>query len=166
MDRGNSNITVDTSFLARDARFRHEKPYSMRYPPEIDILQSNLIQDAKSVQLEDMRHHIGTLEFEQCGFRVMSLVSSMAYSDFEDEDKVTRIYREEIASTLGESLQATHVHVLDHVVCRPFDLLYIRDSQGVTDTIGHVGSPSSCVFSHLYGQRLGPRTTNELGPYG
>ena len=138
----------------------------MRYPPEIDILQSNLVQDARSVQLEDMRHHIGTLEFEQCGFRIMSLVSSMAYSDFEDEDKITRIYREEIASTLSENLQATHVHVLDHVVCGPFDLLYIPDSQGVTDTLGHVDPPSSCVFSHLHGRRLGPRTTNELGPHG
>ena len=110
------SLAISTNFLARDARFDDEKPYSMRYPPETDIPQSNFIQDKQQVRLRDMRQYMDKLSFDDCGFQVMDLQSSMSYQDFKDENKVKTVYREEIAANLKSLLGATHVLVLDHVV--------------------------------------------------
>lgn len=110
------SLTADTHFLARHPIFGEEKPYSMRYPPETDIPQSNFMRDKRPLRLANMRQHQDKLNFREVGFGVMSLESEMSYEDFEDDEKLRTIYREEIAIHLKKMLGAAHVLVLDHVV--------------------------------------------------
>lgn len=120
------SLLIKTHFLARNACFNVEKPYSMRYPPETDIPQSNFVQISQQVRLRDMRQYKDQLNFEDCGFQFMDLQSSMSYKDFEDKTKLKTVYREEIAVNLKKVLGATHVLILDNVVFRLSSLVFDR----------------------------------------
>lgn len=71
-------LVADTCFLARHPIFDDEKPYSMRYPPETKIPQSNFVRDKRTLRLANMRQHQDSLNFHDVGFGVTSLESKMS----------------------------------------------------------------------------------------
>jgi len=58
-------------FLARDPRYQHEKPYTLRYAPspEDDFPQSNIERIEHELRFHDLRSY-PDLKYEQCGFTI------------------------------------------------------------------------------------------------
>ena len=109
-------LEADLYFLARNPRYNHEKPYSMRYPPHISIDQSNILHERHTISIHNMRPHLEDLDFNECGFGLMSLESQMSYEDFKDQSKIHTVYLEELKQALKKDLGASHVYISDHVV--------------------------------------------------
>jgi hypothetical protein len=103
-------------FLARDKLFEIEKPYSLRFPPDGDLPQSNIKREKFRVVMNDMRKgEPPTLE--QNGFQIMDMESAMHYPDFDDEERIKSLYLPEVEAALLKELGARHVHVMDFAVC-------------------------------------------------
>ncbi|PMD20216.1 hypothetical protein NA56DRAFT_671594 [Hyaloscypha hepaticicola] len=116
-----NSVEASMHFLARDKLFEIEKPYSLRFPPDGDLPQSNIKRGKFKVVINDMRRgELPTLE--QNGFQIMDMESSMHYSDFEDEEQIKSLYLPEVEAALLKELNGRHVHVIDFAVRR-------RDSQ-------------------------------------
>jgi len=105
-------------FLARDPLYKSEKPYSLRFTPE-SISQTNLKPVKRTVRVVDLREESAAkkLDFESCGFGVVSMKSALAYDDFFKKDMVKSVYYLEIGQMLKTLFKASHVYILDHVVC-------------------------------------------------
>ena len=102
-------------FLARDKLFEIEKPYSLRFPPDGDLPQSNIKREKFKVIINDMRRgERPTLE--QNGFQIMDMESSMHYSDFDNEEQIKSSYLPEVEAALLKELNGRHVHVIDFAV--------------------------------------------------
>ncbi|KAI9733661.1 MAG: hypothetical protein M1834_003263 [Cirrosporium novae-zelandiae] len=105
-------------FLTRDPLFDSEKPYSMRYPPQGDLPQSNIKREKHLLEIHNMRQRLDDLKFEQCGFGMMNMDSDMSYDDFNDGSKITSVYLQEIGEAMKRTLNAKHVYVIDYAVRR------------------------------------------------
>jgi hypothetical protein len=110
------DVEASLYFLARDKLFEIEKPYSLRFPPDGDLPQSNIKREKFRVVMNDMRKgEPPTLE--QNGFQIMDMESAMRYPDFDDEERIKSLYLPEVESALLKELGARHVHVMDFAVC-------------------------------------------------
>jgi hypothetical protein len=114
------NMAVEAiiHFLARDPLYRSEKPYSLRFTPE-SIPQTNLKPVKRTVKVRDLRDDATAekLDFESCGFGVVSMESALAYDDFFKSDMVKSVYYIEIGQMLKTLFKANYIYVLDHGVC-------------------------------------------------
>jgi hypothetical protein len=103
-------------FLARDKLFEIEKPYSLRFPPDGDLPQSNIKREKFRVVVNDLRKGEPPA-LEQNGFQIMNMESAMRYSDFDDEERIKSLYLPEVEAALLKELGARRVHVMDFAVC-------------------------------------------------
>lgn len=135
-------------FLARDRLFDHEKPYSLRFPPEGDLAQTNIKRERHAVTIRNLREKPRSA-FDDCGFEVVQTESKMAYEDFADEGKIRSIYLPEVRAILLQKLGARHVHFLDFAVgmtfCQPFALVFSALTLQTTS-----GSPTRCIIPDLH----------------
>lgn len=105
-------------FLARDPLFDTEKPYSLRFPPQGDLPQSNIKHERHSVAIKSLRD-VPNLGLDERGFEVLETQTNMSYEDFADETKIRSVYLPEVRANLIKKLGARHVHVLDFAVWVP-----------------------------------------------
>lgn len=102
-------------FLARARLFETEKPYSLRFPPDGDLPQSNIKREKFKVVMNDMRQE-GPFKLERNGFQVMHMESVMKYADFDNEEQIKNVYLSEVEAALLKELGGKHVHVMDFAV--------------------------------------------------
>jgi hypothetical protein len=102
-------------FLARDKLYETEKPYSLRFPPDGDLLQSNIKREKFGLTMQDIRKGEPPV-LEKTGFEIMPMNSAMARADFDNEELVKTLYLQEVKEALMKHLSARHVHVMDFAV--------------------------------------------------
>ena len=107
-------------FLARDPKYQHEKPYTLRYAPAVEdgIPQTNIERVEHPLQFQDMRNR-SDLTYSECGFTVARLGNdSMAYQDYGDTVKIEEVHASEVLACVQEALGAQQVQLIDYVVRR------------------------------------------------
>ncbi|CZT10390.1 uncharacterized protein RAG0_14881 [Rhynchosporium agropyri] len=104
-------------FLARDKFFEVEKPYSLRYPPDEGLPQSNIKRETVKVAIRNMRKG-EPHSLERNGFQVIHIQSAMDYVDFADDELIKTVYLPELQTALLQELGGKHVHVMDFAVRR------------------------------------------------
>ncbi|OHE93063.1 hypothetical protein CORC01_11620 [Colletotrichum orchidophilum] len=111
-------LTAYMYFLARDPKYEHEKPYTLRYVPSpLDgIPQSNIDRVQHEVKVHDLR--LRSLDYDECGFTVANCPSALQYDDYADTDKIEKIHALEVIGAVRLALAATSVDLLDYVVRR------------------------------------------------
>jgi hypothetical protein len=104
-------------FLSRDAKYQHEKPYTLRYAPgpDDDFPQTNIDRVQYDVDFHDMRN-FPDLTYDKCGFMVTECPTSMSYEDFADSDKIETLHAKEVTEAAKKALGARSVELLDYVV--------------------------------------------------
>lgn len=111
-----SSVKAELHFLQRSKEYDEIKPYSMRYAPQNEILQTIIKHETKMREIQDMRIFREKLRFQSCGFGVMPFASQMKYADFESLDTIHSVYLGELQAKLKDTFQASYVHVIDTVV--------------------------------------------------
>lgn len=110
-------VTTSMYFLQPQQLYATEKPYSLRFVPPEGFPRSNIALERHSdVEIQDIRPSVDKLSFSEHGFKIMPFHSGMKYEDFDDEDKIVRIYLKEIADALRDELGAQHVQIFEHTV--------------------------------------------------
>lgn len=109
-------INSDAHFLQRAALYNCEKPYSLRFTPPASFPRANIELEKHSIRIQDVRSRDAPFTFSEHGFQILSITSRMAYSDFDNDDIVKRVYLREAANLLRAFLGAQKVQVFEHTV--------------------------------------------------
>ena len=110
-------ITSSMWYLERLPLYDVEKPYTMRYEPEEGIPQTNFKKVQHPMVVRSMREPgAGPFLLGECGFQLMELKSQLEPEEFWDNEKVQRVYIQEVKEALKRELGAKYVHVLDYAV--------------------------------------------------
>ncbi|KXH50926.1 methyltransferase CmcJ [Colletotrichum nymphaeae SA-01] len=110
-----SCLTAQLHFLARNPKYEHEKPYTLRYTPspEDGLSQSNIDRVQHEVKFHDLR--LRSLDYSECGFTVTDCSSILQYDDYADTDKIEKAHAPEVMVAVRLALGATSVDLLDYV---------------------------------------------------
>jgi hypothetical protein len=148
-------------FLAEDPLFDTEKPYSLRFPPEGDLPQTNVKRERHGVTLHSLRN-MPNIGIEERGFEIIDFPSQMLYEDFADEATVRSKYLPEVREALIKTLGARHVHVLDFaVIDEPGGCIY----RYTVFLIVFKGPSKGCGLPNLYGRGVQARAAYGVGAY-
>ncbi|KXH63447.1 hypothetical protein CSAL01_04561 [Colletotrichum salicis] len=111
-----SYLTAHVHFLARDPKYEHEKPYTLRYVPSPNdgIPQSNIDRVQHEVKFHDLR--LRSLDYNECGFTVTNCSSALQYDDYANTDMIEKIHAPEVMVAVRLALAASSVDLLDYVV--------------------------------------------------
>lgn len=114
------NIESTMYYLENIPLYETEKPYTMRYLPEEDIPQSNFQKCEKPITAINMRRSdVRPFKFDECGFKLIELHSKMSYDDFWDNEKIQKVYIQEVREAIKKAIGAKFVWVLDYAVGIP-----------------------------------------------
>lgn len=102
-------------FLARNKLYETEKPYGVRYKPDEDIPQTNIILEKHTISVDSIRNG-DTFRLNECGFERIDFPSKMSYDDFWNHETIQAVYLGEVKRTLKKRLGAKFVHILDYTV--------------------------------------------------
>lgn len=105
-------------YCTRHPLYSSVKPYLIDYEDSSDFPRTNIIPEAHSISITDIRGTESTFSFEENGFAVLQMQSAMTYEDFENSEKIRAIYCAEVASCLLQYFGASEVHVFDFAVRR------------------------------------------------
>jgi len=106
-------IHTTAQFLSQNDLHKTEKPYALRFsPPEGFPRQSTKLEEHK-IKVQDVRK-LGPLSFAKEGCTVLNFQSVMKYDDFDDEEKVKRVYLREVANNLKDFFGASKVQIFEH----------------------------------------------------
>ncbi|KUJ15485.1 methyltransferase [Mollisia scopiformis] len=113
------SVKAPIYFLSRNPIYETTKPYTLRYRPSeaSQIPQTNVERELHELVFHDLRLAHG-LEYETCGFQVVSLESEMKYEEYDDEEKVERFHGKEVGEAVRVALGARGVDVVDYVIRR------------------------------------------------
>ncbi|KAH6675314.1 hypothetical protein F5X68DRAFT_278382, partial [Plectosphaerella plurivora] len=106
-------------FLARDPKYQHEKPYTLRYTPAPSdgFQQTNIDKTIHEIRFRDLREHTH-LVYNECGFVVTPCSSLMDVPDYDDPAKIETVHAAEVAEAVCKALGAKGARMLDYVVRR------------------------------------------------
>ena len=105
-------VAGEVVYLARTA----DKPYVYTYDPPEGVAKSNLVAEAHTVPILDMRPIAGGLELDTQGFALVEAATSVA--DFYDEDAVEATYYPEAERLVKQATGAARVVVFDRTIRR------------------------------------------------
>jgi hypothetical protein len=111
------DVQSNIHFLAKDDVYKEEKPYSLRYPGEDELPQTNFNPEKhENITIHDLRGRESSLSYEQNGFTVVHLDSQMTYEDFGSQERIKTVFVEEVGAMLRNLLGASIVQALEHIV--------------------------------------------------
>ena len=119
MMTNDSRLLVSLSYLAREAKFEEEKPFTcfidLSAVPQAET--SNIINmKVDNVPVADVRDYAHLLDLDKHGFEVANLGQSFKATDFEDERWLQAVYYPFICRLLIDILGAKEAHVFEHQV--------------------------------------------------
>ncbi|KAL8747067.1 MAG: hypothetical protein Q9190_001006 [Brigantiaea leucoxantha] len=112
------DVETNMFFLDRDELYNTVKPYVIRYDVQTRVPRDNIKRLIRPVKVKDLRGLRSKPSFNECGFQVLPLMTSVAYDDFENEEKIRTIHVPEILGAVKENFAADDVHALEHVIRR------------------------------------------------
>jgi hypothetical protein len=112
-----SDVVADLVFLRREERHDTEKPYKLQYDPGEDLPRSNCINEPTAgITIHDIRGKESGFSLDCEGFTIQKLQSQLTPEDFYDDDKVKKVYYNELKDLLKSTLGARRVEILEHGV--------------------------------------------------
>jgi len=108
------DIVSNIHFLSRDAKWNTIKPYTARYDPKGNFPHTNIESIKYDVKISDMRPLLGKFKWDECGFQVTSIRTSMTYADYNVEDIVRETHLPKIQEAVKQTLGASKVYVMDY----------------------------------------------------
>lgn len=93
-----------------------ERPRTLAYTPEPGEASTNLVSEAHTVPIYDLRSVAGEVRLEREGFALVP--QTTAVQDFGDDEEIRRVYYPEAERLLKEATGASRVVVFDHTVRR------------------------------------------------
>jgi len=113
--QGQNTIRTKAHFLAKDDLYKTEKPYSLRFPPPAGFPRQSTKLEEHDIIVRDARS-TGTLNFTVEGCTVLDIQTSMSYEDYNNEDRICKIYLNEVATRLRKFFDASKVQIFEHRV--------------------------------------------------
>ncbi|KAM0802209.1 putative CmcJ-like methyltransferase [Usnea florida] len=110
--------TVETSmhFLTRDIMYEKEKPYQLKYAPEVGIPKTNFrLEKQDPITISNMRGQERQFSFQRNGFAVLKMDKEIPYEDFSDPEGIRR-YLEAVSENLKVLLGANKVQPFQYVI--------------------------------------------------
>ena len=108
-------ITSQLSFLSRDDKFYREKPYILRFRPEDGFPMQNTTISEANISLTDIRYQPPP-EYRLSGLGVIGFETGMQYEDFDNHEKITNIYLQELEAKLVEYFPGSTVDFVSYLV--------------------------------------------------
>lgn len=106
--------TAALQFLAKSPVYEKVKPYSLHHSYDTTLPRNNiLVDDVSGIDVHDLRKERESLSFEENGITVLEMHSSLTYGDFDDDQKVQKIYCKEVADALLTYMGGSSVQVFD-----------------------------------------------------
>jgi hypothetical protein len=113
------DVQSNIHFLAKDNVYKKEKPYTLRYPSEDELPQTNFNPEKhENITIHDLRGQESSFSYEKNGFTVMQLNSQMAYADFGSREMIKTLFLKEVGAMLRSVLGASIVQALEYIVGR------------------------------------------------
>ena len=107
-------------FLRREEKHQTEKPYKLQYDPGEYLARTNCINEPTDhIIVHDIRGREKEFTFDVHGFEVSRLQSALASDEFYDEEKVKKVYYNELRNLLKSKFGAKRVEILEHGVSSP-----------------------------------------------
>ena len=139
-------------FLARDSKYSHEKPFTLRYAPgpEDGFPQTNIEKIQHRIRFHDFRDR-DDLSYDQCGFVLSKLDNdAMRYEDYADTEKVEGLHASQVLSCVKEALGARSTELIDYVLRRRHPTWPIATGSTYEyqqpASRAHIGSHLGCLF--------------------
>lgn len=106
-------------FLAREPKYAHEKPYTLRYTPALEsgIPQTNIARVEHPIVFRDWRGR-SDLTYDECGFGVAQLQESLDYDDYAHSDRIESVHAPRVLQAVRSALGAASAELVDYVVRR------------------------------------------------
>jgi hypothetical protein len=129
-----------------------EKPYVYTYDPPDGVAKTNIVPDAHTVPISDMRPLADGLTLDVQGFALVHTPTSV--TDFYDEAQLEAMYYREAEDLVKQATGATRVMVFDHTIR--------RREQGVEDRApGTPRQPVTRIHGD-YTEVSGPQRVRDL----
>jgi hypothetical protein len=115
-----SSITTELSYLVKDPKFEHEKPYTLKYGTEGALPRTNTVNEARSVSVRNFRALQNQHSFEEYGFTSITIDCSLAPVEYNNRNRVKQKYYPAVIKVLWQMYpDASRVEILEHGVCTP-----------------------------------------------
>ncbi|HZQ00964.1 MAG TPA: CmcJ/NvfI family oxidoreductase [Reyranella sp.] len=142
-------VWADMNYLAPMA----ERPRNYTFDPPGGVPRSNVVNDAQSVAIHDLRPIAHYVSLDANGFSLVKHASRVR--DFFDDEEVRRIYYPEVEQVIRKATGADRVHIFDHTTRRRIE--------GTPDRSGGPRQPVQRV--HIdHTARSGPQRVRDLLP--
>lgn len=107
------DVQAQIYFLKRDQMYEVEKSYSLEFDTMLFAPSNIKTHVVSDLPIKDIRGMEDEFSFEKNGFAVLELNSKMTYEDFDDIDKIKKVYSPEVAAALLHYMGASGVQVFD-----------------------------------------------------
>jgi hypothetical protein len=111
------NAVVSTLRYARadSEALLTEKAYILNYSTPPEIPRSNFLIDFfPGIQIHNLR--TANLSFRNNGLTMAKIPTCMPAEDFEDEEKVEKVYLPEVHTCISQNLSAEEVYIFDYMI--------------------------------------------------
>jgi hypothetical protein len=110
-----SDVVTNLIFLEKDSKHETEKPYKLQYDPGPGLPRWNCKNESHDgITIHDIRGKESKFTVENQGFEVAKLSTELSPEDFTDEDKVRKVYYNELKDLCKRRFGAQRVEVLEH----------------------------------------------------
>lgn len=113
------SLYVPMSFISPTELYDTVKPYTISTDVENwagSVRRSNFQKNVCNVMIHNLRGREADFSFEENGFAVIDLKSSMSYEDFADPTKLADVYVQEVGSCLLDYFGATALQAFSVIV--------------------------------------------------
>jgi hypothetical protein len=77
-------VAAQISYLTKDPKFEHEKPYTFNYDTRDTIPRTNTVSETKPVSIFNFRPHQNDQSFETYGFTSTALACALTATEYND----------------------------------------------------------------------------------
>ncbi|KAL2045911.1 hypothetical protein ABVK25_011932 [Lepraria finkii] len=93
----------------------NEKAYILNYPTPPEIPKSNFVIDFfPGIKIHNLR--TANLSYRENGLAIAKLPTCMPKENFDDEEKIEKIYLPEVHSCIRETLGVEEVYIFDYMI--------------------------------------------------
>jgi hypothetical protein len=120
-------IQTEVTYLIKDPKHEHEKPYELRYDPEGIIPTTNMETEARPIMIRDFRPLQNYQSFDEYGFSLAKIDCALTASDLDDKKRVEDVYYPQVEKLLSKQFpDASEIKILEHGVRIQLPSYHIR----------------------------------------
>jgi hypothetical protein len=110
-------IQTEITYLVKDPKHEHEKPYDIRYDTGGAIPSTNMENETRSVTIHNFRAFENSQSFKDYGFSSAKINCALTAAEFDDEKRVEEVYYPMVEKFIRTSFpDAVEVRILEHHV--------------------------------------------------